>query len=241
LLERHAGKTRQVLLQVSSDLRVWPKAWRNCKPRNPAGLILIAVPNAKKTGHLVKNDADPHPCDEDQTGDPQQKADGIDPDSVSRLHIPREWHQDEAECHRQEPQDAKKREGEIFMEVSPVYQFQTQERKHEDEADDGWYSEGCREVFHSEASSRYETQQRIEGINEFVPFPIRCSALFSRACPQFTPNPSPGASANSNSDLPGLGESPAKLHAEKTRQVLPAPGQQVCLGSAGNFRPEGVV
>jgi hypothetical protein len=95
-----------------------------------AAFPLITVRNTKKTRHLVDNESEPQPRNGNQEGDPKQEAHRVYPDSVSHPDGSDHWRQDECERHRQEPQNAKEREGEIFRETSSIYKFKDQERKH---------------------------------------------------------------------------------------------------------------
>ena len=68
---------------------------------------LIAVRNTKKTRHLVSQNASPHPYNENQKSDSEQKANGIRYDTVSCSYISHNRHDDDDEYHWQEPQKAK--------------------------------------------------------------------------------------------------------------------------------------
>lgn len=65
-----------------------------------------------------------------------------------------DWQQDEADGEQVEPQDEKHHERETFIEVSPVDQFEKDERECDEKADEGRGFEMGEVVFHGSPFKR---------------------------------------------------------------------------------------
>jgi hypothetical protein len=113
-----------------------------------ASSSLVAVWHTKKTRHLVQNDAEPQPRDEDHENQPKRKKNGIRRDPEPRSNAAAEWPEDEKEGQGQEPQQTEQADGEAFAVIPPVHQLKGHKRKNENRTDDRRKFERGTEAFH---------------------------------------------------------------------------------------------
>ena len=98
--------------------------------------VLITIWNTKKTRHLIDQYAHPHPCDENQNNDSDQKIDRTCDEAVSCSDGLNHWRESEDEQDWQDPHKTKKWKRKTFVEISPVDQFHDDEWQYKGGADD---------------------------------------------------------------------------------------------------------
>ena len=98
---------------------------------------LIAVRNSQETRHLVTNQGDPEPRNEDRNGDSGKDGERLWRAWFTGPEAAGDRREREYATRREEPHDDEQHDGKLALGMGSVHQFQDQERKHEDGADDG--------------------------------------------------------------------------------------------------------